>query len=68
MSKQATALLEAFEALPAEERQEFAVEVLRRTREMPFHAAGDWPRSVINAFHRIGRFPSIDGMSTAQGN
>jgi hypothetical protein len=36
MSKHANALLEAFEALPPEERQEFAVEVLRRTRDLPF--------------------------------
>ncbi|MBL8230368.1 MAG: hypothetical protein JNL98_17900 [Bryobacterales bacterium] len=36
MSKQATALLDAFEALSTEERQAFAVEVLRRTRELPF--------------------------------
>ena len=36
MSKRATALLDAFEALPPAERQEFAVEVLRRTRELPF--------------------------------
>lgn len=36
MSIHATALLDAFEALPPEERQEFAVEVLRRTRELPF--------------------------------
>jgi hypothetical protein len=28
--------LDAFEALPQEEKQEFAVEVLRRTRELPF--------------------------------
>jgi len=36
MSIHATVLLDAFEALPPEERQEFAVEVLRRTRELPF--------------------------------
>lgn len=36
MSKHAAALLEAFEALPPEERQEFAVEFLRRTRDLPF--------------------------------
>ena len=29
-------LIDAFEALPPAERQEFAVEVLRRTRELPF--------------------------------
>lgn len=36
MSKHASALLDAFEALSPEERQEFAVEVLRRTRDLPF--------------------------------
>jgi hypothetical protein len=36
MSKQAAELLEAFEALPPGDKQAFAVEVLRRTRELPF--------------------------------
>ena len=35
MSKQAALLLEEFEALPAHDRQEFAMEILRRTRELP---------------------------------
>jgi hypothetical protein len=36
MSKHAVELLEAFEALPPGDKQDFAVEVLRRTRELPF--------------------------------
>ena len=36
MSKQTVDLLEAFDALPIEEKQSFAVEILRRTRELPF--------------------------------
>lgn len=36
MGQHATRLLEAFEALPPSDRQAFAVEVLRRTREIPF--------------------------------
>ena len=36
MGKHATQLLEAFEALPANDKQALAVEVLRRTREVPF--------------------------------
>ena len=36
MSKHAVELLEAFEALPPGDKQAFAVEVLRRTRELPF--------------------------------
>ena len=36
MSKQAVELLNAFEALPAKDKQAFAIEVLRRTRELPF--------------------------------
>ena len=36
MSKHAIELLEAFEALPPGDRQAFAIEVLRRTRELPF--------------------------------
>ena len=36
MSKRAVELLEAFEALAPEDRQALAVEILRRTREMPF--------------------------------
>jgi hypothetical protein len=35
MSKQAVQLLEAFDALPPEDRQALAVEILRRTRELP---------------------------------
>ena len=36
MSKHAVELLEAFEALPPGDQQAFAVEVLRRTRDLPF--------------------------------
>lgn len=36
MSRQALDLLEAFDSLPIEEKQTFAVEVLRRTRDLPF--------------------------------
>ena len=36
MSKHAVELLVAFEALPPGDRQAFAIEVLRRTRELPF--------------------------------
>ncbi len=35
MSKQAVQLLEAFDALPPKDKQAFAVEILRRTRELP---------------------------------
>jgi len=36
MSKQAAELLEAFDALPPGDKQSFAIEVLRRTRDLPF--------------------------------
>lgn len=36
MSMHVVKLLEAFEALPLDDKQSFAVEVLRRTRELPF--------------------------------
>ena len=36
MSKQTVDLLEAFDALPIGDKQAFAVEILRRTRELPF--------------------------------
>jgi len=36
MSKQTAELLDAFEALPIDDKQDFAVEILRRTRELPF--------------------------------
>jgi hypothetical protein len=36
MSKQAAELLNAFEALPPSDKQAFAIEVLRRMRELPF--------------------------------
>jgi len=35
MSNRTTAPLEAFEALPVEEKQSFAIEILKRTRELP---------------------------------
>jgi hypothetical protein len=36
MSKQALDLLEAFDSLPADDQQTFAMEILRRTRDLPF--------------------------------
>jgi hypothetical protein len=36
VSKQAGELLEAFDALPIDDKQAFAVEILRRTRDLPF--------------------------------
>ncbi|HTP86350.1 MAG TPA: hypothetical protein VMJ34_05355 [Bryobacteraceae bacterium] len=36
MGKHAVELLQAFEALPPDDKQAFAVEVLRRTRDLPF--------------------------------
>lgn len=36
MSGQARRLLDEFDTLPSQEKQELAVEILRRTREMPF--------------------------------
>lgn len=36
MSKQGIQLLEAFDALVPEDKQAFAVEILRRTRDLPF--------------------------------
>ena len=35
MTNRATQLLSEFEALPDHDKQEFAVEILRRTRELP---------------------------------
>jgi hypothetical protein len=36
MSKHAVDLLAAFDALPPADKQDFAIEILRRTRELPF--------------------------------
>ena len=36
MSEQTAQLLDAFEALPSDDKQVFAVEIMRRTRELPF--------------------------------
>jgi hypothetical protein len=36
MSTEARKLLEVFEALAPEDKQAFAVEILRRTRDLPF--------------------------------
>ncbi len=38
MSKQAVELLNAFEALPPGDKQAFAIEILRRTRELPIES------------------------------
>ena len=35
MSKETVNLLEAFDALPIDDKQAFAVEILRRTRDLP---------------------------------
>jgi hypothetical protein len=54
MSKQAVELLNAFEALPLGDKQAFAIEVLRRTRALPFDSGsftdeevGDAGRSLL---------------------
>jgi hypothetical protein len=36
MSEQTAQLLDAFDALPSDDKQAFAVEIMRRTRELPF--------------------------------
>jgi hypothetical protein len=36
MSQQSARLLDAFDALPSDDKQAFVVEILRRTRELPF--------------------------------
>ena len=36
MSEQAAQLLDAFESLPSGDKQAFLVEIMRRTRELPF--------------------------------
>ena len=36
MSEQTAQLLDAFEALPSDDKQAFAAEIMRRTRELPF--------------------------------
>ena len=36
MSEQTVQLLDAFEALPSDDKQAFAVEIMRRPRELPF--------------------------------
>jgi len=63
VSKHATALLEALEALPPEERQKFAVEVLRRTREMPFDAGPITDEEIVEAGRAL--FSFLDGEENA---
>ena len=46
MSKQAVELLEVFESLPPGDKQSFAIEVLRRTRDLPFDS-GPMPDAEI---------------------
>jgi len=36
MSEQTVQLLDAFDALPSGDKQAFVVEIMRRTRELPF--------------------------------
>ncbi len=38
MSGQAKRLLDEFDTLPSQEKQELAVEILRRTRDLPFNS------------------------------
>lgn len=63
MSKHAAALLEAFEVLPPEERQEFAVEVLRRTREMLFDSGPITDEEIGEAGRAL--FSFLDGEENA---
>lgn len=59
MRDHAAELLEAFDALPPDDRQAFAIEVLRRTREFPIDSGpltdeeiGDAGRSLFGFLDR----------------
>jgi hypothetical protein len=59
MSKEAAQLLAAFDALPIDDKQTLAIEILRRTRELPFDSGpisdeeiGEAGRSVFSLLDR----------------
>ena len=59
MSKEAAQLLAAFDALPIDDKHTLAIEILRRTRELPFDSGpisdeeiGEAGRSVFSLLDR----------------
>jgi hypothetical protein len=51
MSEQTLQLLNAFDALPSDDKQTFVVEIMRRARELPFDSG-------LIAYGEIGRAAS----------
>ena len=59
MSERTAQLLDAFDALPSDDKQAFVVEILRRTRELPFDSGpladdeiGEAGKAVFELFDR----------------
>lgn len=65
MSKQAVELLNAFEALPPGDKQAFAIEVLRRTRELPFDSGSISDKDIGEAGRSL--FAHLDQESASHG-
>jgi hypothetical protein len=63
MSKQTVELLEAFETLPPGDKQAFAIEVLRRTRELPLDSGAVTDEEIGETSRSL--FASI-GLSTSR--
>jgi hypothetical protein len=65
MSKQAVELLSAFEALAPGDKQAFVIEVLRRTRELPFDSSSITDEEVGEAGRSL--FAFLDQQDVSHG-
>jgi hypothetical protein len=60
VSERTVQLLEAFESLAAGEKQDFAIEVLRRTRELPFDSGPLADEEIAEAGKALAAFLEHD--------
>ena len=67
MSRHAAELLEAFESLPPEDKQAFAMEVLRRTRDLPFDSGPLADEEIGHAGQSLCAFLDQDEHAASKG-
>ena len=67
MSKHAFELLDAFEALPENDKQAFAIEVLRRTRESPFDSGPITDEEIGEAGRALFTYLDQEENATSKG-
>jgi hypothetical protein len=63
MSERTSQLLDAFEALPSDDKQAFAAEIMRRMRELPFDSSPITDEEIGEAGKAI--FALLDRENTA---